>query len=115
VVVTLDIKRDAASLHLGRTGAIPELPTGSTPHEAIVERLQPLIDKLANAPIDQMFADVQASAAALKDLVSGPELRGALDELRTASAELRRVVERFGDQSDGLMKNSARRCNRRTV
>jgi paraquat-inducible protein B len=104
-VVTLDIKPDAASTHLGRARAIPELPSGPTPREMIVERLQPLIDKLANAPIDQMFADVQASAAALKDLVSGPEWRGALDELRTASTELRGVVERFGNQSDALMNN----------
>ena len=104
-VVTLDIKPDAAPAHLGRAGAIPELPAGPTPREVIAERLQPLIDKLANAPIDQMFADVQASAAALKDLVSGPELRGALDELRTASAELRGVVERFGNHSDALMNN----------
>ena len=90
-VVTLDIKPDAAPAHLGRAGAIPELPAGPTPHEVIAERLQPLIDKLANAPIDQVFADVQASAAALKDLVNGPELRG--------------VVERFGNHSDALMNN----------
>jgi paraquat-inducible protein B len=104
-IVTLNIKPDAAPAHLGRVGAIPELPTGPTPRELIAERLQPLIDKLANAPIDQMFADVQASMAALKDLVSGPELRGALDELRTTSVELRGIVQRFGDHSDALMNN----------
>jgi hypothetical protein len=53
----------------------------------IAERLQPLIDKLANAPIDQMFANMQASTAALEDLVGGPELRGALDDLHTAWPE----------------------------
>jgi paraquat-inducible protein B len=104
-VVTLDIKADATPAHLGRAGSIPELPAGPTPRELIAERLQPLIDKLANAPIDQLFADIQASAAALKDLVSGPELHGALDELRTASSELRGVVQRFGNHSDALMNN----------
>gem|GEM_PF-2486506 len=104
-LVTLDIKSDAAPGHLGRAGAIPELPAGPTPREMIAERLQPLLDKLADAPIDRMFADMQASAAALKDLVNGPQLRGALDELRTASVELRDVVKRFGDHSDALMNN----------
>jgi paraquat-inducible protein B len=104
-IVTLDIRPDAVPAHLGRAGAIPELPAGPTPREVIAERLQPLIDKLANAPLDQMFADMQASTAALKDLVSGPELRGALDELRTASAELRGVAERLGNRSDVLINN----------
>jgi paraquat-inducible protein B len=85
-------------------GRSPNCPP-ARPRELIAERLQPLIDKLANAPIDQMFADVQASMAALKDLVSGPELRGALDELRTTSVELRGIVQRFGDHSDALMNN----------
>jgi paraquat-inducible protein B len=104
-IVTLNIRPDAAPAHLARAGAIPELPASPMPREMIAERLQPLIDKLANAPLDQMFADIQASTAALKDLVSGPELHGALDELRTASVELRGVVQRFGDHSDALMKN----------
>lgn len=41
--------------------------------------------------------------AALKDLVTGPELRGALIELRGASADLRGVVDRLGVKSDALM------------
>jgi len=104
-IVTLDIKPDAAPASLGRAGAVPELPAGPTRREMIVEQLQPLIDKIVNAPVDQMFADVQASMAALKDLASGPELRGALAELGTVSAELRGVVERLGARSDVLMDN----------
>jgi paraquat-inducible protein B len=60
-IVTLDIRPDAVHAHLVRAGTIPELPTGPTSRELIAERLQPLIDKLANAPIDQMFADIRAS------------------------------------------------------
>jgi paraquat-inducible protein B len=104
-IVTLDIKPDTVPVHLGRNGAVPELPAGPTRREMITEQLQPLIDKIANAPLDQIFADAQASMAALKDLASGPELRGALTELRAASAELRGVVERLGTKSDALMDN----------
>ena len=64
----------------------------------IAQQLQPLIDKLANAPIDQVFAELQDSMAALKQLVTGPELRGA-------SADLRSVIDRRGARSDALVAN----------
>jgi paraquat-inducible protein B len=104
-IVTLNIRPDGAPAHLARAEAIPELPAGRTPREMIAERPQPPIDKLANALIDQIFADMQASAAASKELVSGPELCGALDDLHIASVELRDIVKRFGDHSDALMNN----------
>ena len=71
----------------------------------IAQQLQPLIDKLANAPIDQVFAELQDAMAALKQLVTGPKLRGALEELRGASADLRNVVDRLGARSDALVAN----------
>ena len=101
--VTLDFKPDAPPAILDRTGPIPELPPGPTRSDMIAEKLQPLIDKLANAPIDQVFADIQTSMAALKDLATGPELRDALVEVRGASAELRGVVDRLGVKSDALI------------
>jgi hypothetical protein len=52
-------------------------------------------------------ADLQTSMAALKELISGPELRGALDELRAASAELREATARFGTKSDALVVHAA--------
>jgi paraquat-inducible protein B len=104
-IVTLDIQPDAPPVTLGRGGTVPELPAGPTRREMVSQQLQPLIDKLANAPIDQVFAQLQDSMAALKQLVTGPELRGALEELRGASAELRNVVDRLGTRSDALVSN----------
>ena len=48
---------------------------------------------------------MQDSIAALKQLVTGPELHGALEELRGASAGLRNVVDRLGAHSDALIAN----------
>jgi paraquat-inducible protein B len=104
-IVTLDIQAGAVPATLDRSGKVPELPAGPTRREMIAQQLQPLIDKLANAPIDQVFVELQDSMAALKQLVTGPELRGALEELRSASAELRNVVDRFGARSDVLLAN----------
>ena len=77
---------------------MPELPAGPTQQERIAQKLQPLIAKLADAPIDQVFAELQESMAALNQLVTGPELRGA-------SADLRNVVDRLGARSDTLIAN----------
>src|SRR5208282_5178111 len=83
-IVTLDIQPDAAPATLDRSGKVPELPAGPTPRERI----------------DQVFAELQDSMAALKQLVTGPELRGALEELRGASADLRNVVDRLGARAE---------------
>ncbi|HME22814.1 MAG TPA: MlaD family protein [Acetobacteraceae bacterium] len=104
-IVTLDIQSGAAPATLDRSGTVPELPAGPTRREMIAQQLQPLIDKLANAPIDQVFAELQDSMAALKQFVTGPELRGALEELHGASADLRNVVDRLGARSDTLIAN----------
>ena len=104
-IVTLDIRPDAAPASLGRTGPVPELPAGPSLADMAAERLGPLIDKLANAPIDQAFNDMQAATAALKDLATGPELRGALAELRGAASDLRAVVNRLGGKSEALVAN----------
>ena len=102
-IVTLDIQPSAAPATLDRSGKVPELPAGPTQRDRIAQQLQPLIDKLATVPIDQVFAGLQDSMAALKQLVTGPELRGALEELRGASTDLRNVVNRLGTSSDALI------------
>jgi paraquat-inducible protein B len=104
-IVTLDMQPGAPPATLDRSGKVPELPAGTTQQERIAQKLQPLIAKLADAPIDRVFAELQESMAALNQLVTGPELRGALEELRGASADLRNVVDRLGARSDTLIAN----------
>jgi paraquat-inducible protein B len=104
-IVTLDIEPGASPATLDQRGKPPELPAGPTQQERIAQKLQPLIAKLANAPIDQVFAQLQETMAALNQLITGPELRGALEELRGASAELRNVADRLGAHSDTLIAN----------
>jgi len=102
-IVSLDIHPDAPPATLDRRGKVPELPAGPTQQERIAQKLQPLIAKLADAPIDQMVTQLQEAMAALNQLITGPELRGALEELRGASADLRNVVDRLGARSDTLI------------
>ena len=64
-IVTLDIQSGAQPATLDRSGKVPELPAGQTQQDRIAQKLQLLIAKLANAPIDQVFAELQESMAAL--------------------------------------------------
>jgi paraquat-inducible protein B len=114
-IITLDIQPSAALARLDRSGAIPVLPAGPTPREMVAERLRPLIEKIANAPVDRMLADVQASTAALRELATRPELHDTLEELRGAAAELRVVAAGFGTKSNALvdsLNQTVRNVNR---
>ena len=111
-IITLDIQPGAPPATLDRSGKVPELPAGPTQQERIAQKLQPLIAKLADAPIDQMFTQLQEAMAALNQLISGPELRGALEELRGASTDLRNVVDRLGARSDTLIASLNGQCGR---
>ena len=104
-IVTLDIEPGVPPATLDRSGKVPELPAGPTQQERIAQKLQPLITKLADAPIDQVLAQLQESMAALNQLITGPDLRGALEELRGTSADLRNVVDRLDARSGALITN----------
>ena len=114
-VISLDIQPGAVPERLDRSGAIPVLPAGPTPREVVAERLRPLIEKIANAPVDKMLADVQASTAALRELATGPELHDTLEELRGAAAELRMVARALGTKFNALvdsLNQTVRNANR---
>jgi hypothetical protein len=53
--VALVMEQNAAAATLDRAGPVPEIPLGKAVRELVLEKLQPLIDKLADAPIDQVF------------------------------------------------------------
>ena len=87
---------------LDRSGPVPVLPAAPSARDALVERLQPLLDRLADVPVDQMFAQLLAAATAMKDLATGPELRDALAETKAAAAQLRTVAQGLGPRADTL-------------
>lgn len=101
-LVTLSFILGQPLVGLDRSGPVPVLPTAPSARDALVERLQPLLDKLADVPVDQMFAQLLAAATAMKELATGPELREALTETKAAAAQLRAVVQGLGPRADTL-------------
>jgi paraquat-inducible protein B len=114
-LVALGFLPDQTQATLDRSGPVPVLPAGPSAQQALIDRLQPLLDKLADAPVDQMFAQLLAAATAMKDLATGPELRDSLTELRSAAVELRTLAQSLGPRADTLfdsLNQTVRSANR---
>ncbi len=107
LVVDLDIQADATAASLDRTHEPPMIPTGPSRAEVVKERLQALIRKVTDLPLEPLVEDAKASLLALKALVEGPELKEALANLRDSTAE----IEAFMDGMDGRMDSIVAQIN----
>ncbi len=116
-LIKLDIHADLPPAELGRAGAVPEIPAGPTQRELIEGRLQEFLGKLSNLPIDKIISDIDATMEALRELATGPELRGTLVQLQGTAADLRTFTSRVGPRADTLLDslNETIRTTNRTI
>jgi paraquat-inducible protein B len=56
----------------------PELPTTPTAMEKLGDRAEAFFAKLSELPLDQMLEDVRGALQSLREVLSSPDLRGAL-------------------------------------
>lgn len=103
LVVDLDIMEDVAAASLDRSHQPPLLPVGPSQAEKVKERLQALIDKISNLPLDPLLADAKQAIQSVKALVEGPELKQALVNLRDSTAEIESFVERMDGRMDSMV------------
>jgi paraquat-inducible protein B len=82
-----------------KASALPEIPTVSTPIQAIQKQLQ-------NLDVQQLVSDVSAVAAGARRLVDNPQLPLTLDEIAKASGDLRRLLARV-EQRIGPLADAA--------
>jgi paraquat-inducible protein B len=66
----------------------PELPTTPTAMEKFGDKAESFFEKLAELPLDQMLEDVRAALQSLRELLSSPDLKGALAGARRATRSL---------------------------
>jgi len=112
MVVELDMRSGVAPDTLRRTGSSAEIPAAPSPAERLAERLPALLEKLGDAPVEQILADFQGSMAALKALVTGPELRGTLASLRQSGEDLNGFVKRLDARTDPVLAALTRTVDR---
>jgi paraquat-inducible protein B len=111
-IIDLDIRPGAAPATLDRTATPPEIPAAPSAAERLAERLPALLDKLGQAPIDQMLADLAAAMAGLNALANGPELRDTLASLRKSAEDLNGFVARLDTRLTPVLAAATRTADR---
>jgi paraquat-inducible protein B len=97
----------------------PELPTTPTAMEKLGDKAESFFQKLADLPLDRMLEDFRGALQSLRELLSSPDLKGALagahratdaleptiTEARAAITQARKLIEnldaRVGTLGDG--------------
>jgi paraquat-inducible protein B len=114
--IELDFLPDEPARLAGLSRRYPEIPTSPTAMEKLSERMEDLMNKLAEVPLDQVVENVQKAIRAARDLLESPELKGAIEGANRAASSLeptlaearktlrsaREVIENLGKETEGL-------------
>ena len=114
--IELDFMPDDPARVVGLSRLYPEIPTTPTAMEKLGARMEDLMNKLAEVPLDQVVENVQKAIRALREILESPDLRGALDavhrgansieptlaEARKALKTTREFIGNLGKETDGL-------------
>ena len=87
--IELDFLPKEEARFAGVSRRYPELPTTPTAWEKMSDKVEQLMEKLADLPLDQMLDDVRRVIQSLRELLDSPDLKGAL-------AGARRSIEAVG-------------------
>jgi paraquat-inducible protein B len=114
--IELDFLPDQEARLAGLSRRYPEIPTTPTAIEKVGERIEALMNKIAEVPLDQVVENVQITIRAARELLESPELKGTLEgaqrvvrsiELTVAEARetlktAREVIENLGKETEDL-------------
>ena len=114
--IELDFIPDDPARLAGLSRRYPEIPTSPTAIEKVGERIEALMQKIAEVPLDQVVENVQQAIRAARELLESPELKGTLKGAERAATSIdstlaearetlkttREVIENLGKETDGL-------------
>jgi paraquat-inducible protein B len=114
--IDLDFLPEEPARLAGITRRYPELPTSPTAIEKLGDKAETFFEKLAELPLDQMLEDVRKALQSLRELLSSPDLKGAiagahratrtleptLQEARTAIADARDLIQELNGKVKGI-------------
>jgi paraquat-inducible protein B len=86
--MALEFFPDEPPAKLGREGRYPSIPTLPTQFEEIGTKLNRLIAKLEDVPIDQIGSDLRDAVQGAKRITNAPELMDAVKSLTAAVNEI---------------------------
>jgi paraquat-inducible protein B len=76
--IDLDFLPEEPARLAGITRRYPELPTTPTAMEKLGDKAETFFEKLADLPLDEMLEDVRKAIQSLREVLSSPDLRGAI-------------------------------------
>jgi paraquat-inducible protein B len=114
--IELDFLPDEPARLAGLSRRYPEIPTSPTAMEKLGERMDELMTKLAEVPLDKVVENVQMAIRAARELLESEDLKAALgaarrgaDSIEPTLAEAREtlkttreVLEKLGKETEGL-------------
>jgi paraquat-inducible protein B len=86
--IDFDFQPDEPARFSGLHPRYPELPTTPTAMEKLGDKVEALMNKLAELPLDQMLDNLQRTLASARKLLESPDLQGALAGARSGAAEI---------------------------
>jgi paraquat-inducible protein B len=114
--IEMDFLPDEPARLAGLSRRYPEIPTTPTAMEKLGERIEDLMNKLAEVPLDKVVENVQMAIRAAREILESDDLKGFFEGAHEGAAEIeptltearktlksaREVVENLGKETDGL-------------
>jgi paraquat-inducible protein B len=75
--IDLDFQPEEPARFAGLSPRYPELPTTPTAMEKLGDRVEGILDKAADLPVDQMLDDLRKTLGAAREVLESSDLRGA--------------------------------------
>jgi len=114
--IELDFLPDDEARLTGLSRRYPEVPTTPTAMEKLGERMEDLMNKLAEVPLDKVIENIQMAIRAARELLESEDIKGAigaahrgaksleptLAEARETLKTTREVIENLGKETEGL-------------
>ena len=96
--VELDFHKDAPPAHLTQRGDYRVVPTLPTPLEAITTKVNRILAKVDEFPIDTIGNELSATLAGAREVVDSVALKNSLTELEQTLRQLRSLSAKLDDE-----------------
>jgi paraquat-inducible protein B len=111
--IELDFLPDEPARLAGLSRRYPELPTSPTAMEKLGDRMDELMNKLAEVPLDKVVDNIQMAIRAARELLESEDIKGALaaahrgaESLEPTLAEARETLRSARGLIDGLAEET---------
>jgi paraquat-inducible protein B len=88
---------------VGGEDKVPEIPTIPSAFDQVSAKVQSLVERIEQLPLDQLFAHLLRTVQGLDQLVNAPELSAALRSLDHTLTTLQQLISRVDGQVAGLL------------